>query len=174
MRTKTITRLALLTALALALGYAEQWIPVVPLAPGIKLGLSNTVLLYALYLLDEKSAVLLMLLKVGLSGLLYAGFAAALFSLGGGILSLVGMVLLKRLGRDGFSIVGVSILGAVCHNIGQLLVAAFWMNTRALLYYLPILLVSAVITGALTGIAAKYVFRGLAAAGQTPEKEHKK
>ena len=88
---RTIARLALLTAVAIALGWAEQFIPT-PM-PGIKLGLSNTVLLYALYLLNVKSAIALMLLKVLLSGFAYAGPYAMMYSLAGGALSLAMMIL---------------------------------------------------------------------------------
>ncbi|MEG0320593.1 MAG: Gx transporter family protein [Oscillospiraceae bacterium] len=170
-KTRDLTRLALLTAVALALGYAEQFIPIAPGLPGVKLGLANTVLLYALYLMDVKSAVFLMVLKIFLSGLLYAGFGAMIFSFAGGILSLVAMVLVKKLGRDTVSVIGVSVIGAVFHNVGQLLVSALVVNTVAMLYYLPMLLISAVITGILTGVAAKYVMRGLNAAHHNPKQE---
>ena len=152
----TVARLGLLTAVALVLGYVEHLIPVTAI-PGIKLGLANTVLLYALYLLDVPSAILLMILKVGLGGLFYGGFAAMLYSLAGGILSLFIMILVKK--ARGVSVVGVSVCGAAAHNIGQILIACFVVGIRAALAYLPVLLVAAAITGALTGIIAKYVFR---------------
>ena len=152
----TIARLGLLTAVALVLGYVEHLIPVTAI-PGIKLGLANTVLLYALYLLDVPSAILLMILKVGLGGLFYGGFAAMLYSLAGGVLSLFVMILVKK--ARGVSVIGVSVCGATAHNIGQILIACFVVGVRAALAYLPVLLVAAAITGALTGIIAKYVFR---------------
>jgi heptaprenyl diphosphate synthase len=152
----TIARLGLLTAVALVLGYVEHLIPVTAI-PGIKLGLANTVLLYALYLLDVPSAILLMILKVGLGGLFYGGFAAMLYSLAGGILSLFVMILVKKT-RE-VSVIGVSVCGAAAHNAGQILVACAVVGVRAALAYLPVLLVAAAITGALTGVIAKYVFR---------------
>ena len=155
----TVARLGLLTAVALVLGYVEHLIPVTAI-PGIKLGLANTVLLYALYLLDVPSAVLLMILKVGLGGLFYGGFAAMLYSLAGGVLSLFVMILVKK--ARGISVIGVSVSGAAAHNVGQILVACFVVGTRAALAYLPVLLVAAAITGALTGVIAKYVFRSFA------------
>ena len=155
----TVARLGLLTAVALVLGYVEHLIPVTAI-PGIKLGLANTVLLYALYLLDVPSAILLMILKVGLSGLLYGGFAAMLYSLAGGILSLIVMILVKK--ARGVSVIGVSVCGAAAHNAGQILVACAVVGVRAALAYLPVLLVAAAITGALTGVIAKYVFRSFA------------
>ena len=160
-----LTRMALLTAAAVVLGYIEHLIPMPGSIPGIKLGLANTVLLYAIYLLDVKSAFLLMVLKVGLSGLMYGGVSAMMFSFGGGLCSLVMMLLVKKLGGSGVSIIGVSVVGAVFHNVGQTAVAAFMVNTAALMGYVPFLLVAAVVTGVLTGIAGKYAIQGLRASG---------
>jgi len=153
-----VAKLGLLTAVAIVLGYFEYLLPVTGI-PGVKLGLANTVLLYALYLIDVPSAILLMLLKVGLSGLLFGGPAAMLYSLAGGVLSLVVMILARK--SKGLSIVGVSVLGAVSHNIAQMAVACFVVETRAILAYLPILLLAAAVTGTLTGLIARYTFRGL-------------
>ena len=153
-----IAKLGLLTAVALVLGYVEHLLPITGI-PGVKLGLANTVLLYALYLLDVPSAILLMILKVGLSGLLFGGVTAMLYSFAGGVVSLVVMILARR--AKGLSVVGVSVLGAVAHNIAQLAVACFVVETRAILAYLPVLLVSAAITGVLTGLVARYTFRAL-------------
>ena len=176
-RVRWLTRMALLTAAAVVLGYIERLIPMPGSIPGVKLGLANTVLLYAIYLLDARSAFVLMVLKVGLSGLMYGGLSAMMFSLGGGLCSLVMMLLVKKLGGGNVSIIGVSVVGAVFHNVGQTAVAALMVNTAALMGYVPFLLVAAVVTGILTGIAAKYAIRGLRASGlenvSMPEKEPK-
>lgn len=164
-RVRWLTRMALLTAAAVVLGYIERLIPMPGSIPGIKLGLANTVLLYAIYLLDTRSAFVLMILKVGLSGLLYSGVSAMMFSLGGGLCSLVMMLLVKKLGGGNVSIIGVSVVGAVFHNVGQTAVAALMVNTAALMGYVPFLLVAAVVTGVLTGIAGKYAIQGLKASG---------
>ena len=164
-RVRWLTRMALLTAAAVVLGYVERLIPMPGSIPGIKLGLANTVLLHAIYLLDTRSAFVLMILKVGLSGLLYAGVSAMMFSLGGGLCSLVMMLLVKKLGGGNVSIIGVSVVGAVFHNVGQTAVAALMVNTAALMGYVPFLLVAAVVTGILTGIAGKYAIQGLKASG---------
>ena len=167
-----IAKLGLLTAVALVLGYVEHLLPITGI-PGVKLGLANTVLLYALYLLDVPSAILLMILKVGLSGLLFGGVAAMLYSFAGGVVSLIVMILARRM--KGLSVVGVSVLGAAAHNIAQLAVACFVVETRAILAYLPVLLVSAAITGVLTGLVARYTFRGLnPKAARVPESNAKK
>lgn len=154
----TIARLGLLTAVAIVLGYFEHLLPVSGI-PGVKLGLANTVLLYALYLLDVPSAILLMFLKVGVSGFLFGGPAAMLYSFAGGVFSLIVMIFARKM--PGFSVVGVSVFGAVAHNIGQMLVAIFVVETRAILAYLPVLIIAAAITGTLTGLIARYSFRGL-------------
>lgn len=153
-----VAKLGLLTAVAIVLGYFEYLLPVTGI-PGVKLGLANTVLLYALYLLDVPSAILLMFLKVGLSGMLFGGPAAMLYSLAGGVLSLIVMILARK--SRGLSVVGVSVLGAVSHNVAQMAVACFVVETRAILAYLPILLLAAAVTGTLTGLVARYTFRGL-------------
>ena len=160
MNTKKIAQFGLLTAMALILSYVEHMIPpIVTSAPGIKLGLGNTVLLYGLYLMDVKSAVVLMILKVGLTTLLFGNPMAGIYSLSGGVLSLVAMCLAKRM--KGMSILGVSVAGAVFHNVGQMLAATITVSTRALMGYLPVLLVSAVVTGVITGLVAKYVLIAL-------------
>lgn len=159
MSTQRLTRLALLTAVALALGWAEHFIPM-PM-PGIKLGLSNTVLLYALYLLDVKSAVMLMVLKVVLSGLTYAGVMAMAYSLGGGVVSLAMMILVKKLGGEGVSLVGVSIVGAVFHNVGQLLVLGVITMWRSVVVLAPVLLISGAIMGLVTGLVGKFAIGAL-------------
>lgn len=163
MNTRSIARFGLLTAMALMLGYFERFIPIAPGIPGIKLGLANTVLLYAVYLMDTKSAWLLMCAKVLLSGFLFAGLSGMLYSFAGGILSLGAMLLMHRI-KD-VSPIGVSVGGAVCHNIGQITAACMVVQSRAVLSYLPVLMVSAVITGVLTGVIAKYAIAGLAKAG---------
>ena len=167
-----IAKLGLLTAVALVLGYVEHLLPITGI-PGVKLGLANTVLLYALYLLDIPSAILLMILKVGLSGLLFGGIAAMLYSFAGGVVSLLVMIFARR--ANGLSVVGVSVLGAAAHNVAQLAVACFVVETRAILAYLPVLLLSAAVTGLLTGIVARYTFRGLnLKAAKEPNIEAKK
>ncbi len=153
-----IAKLGLLTAVALVLGYFEHLLPITGI-PGVKLGLANTVLLYALYLIDIPSAILLMFLKVGLSGLLFGGPAAMLYSFAGGAASLAVMIAARRM--KSISVVGVSVLGALTHNVAQMVLACFVVQTRAILAYLPVLLLAAAVTGTLTGLIARYTFRGL-------------
>ena len=163
-----LARLALLAAAAVVLGYIEGLLcAVMLLPPGIKLGLANTVLLYAVYLLGPGSAVLLMLLKVVLTGFMSGNlFAAFFYSMGGGILSLIAMLVTKKLGGEKISIVGVSVMGAVFHNVGQLLVASVILRTSKLMLYVFVLLIAAVVTGVITGLAGQQIVRVLRLPGQ--------
>lgn len=152
-KTEKITKLGLLTTVAVVLGYVEYLVPLTAI-PGIKLGLANSVLLYALLLMDTGSAILLMVLKVGLSGLLFGGFSAMIYSFAGGVLSLAAMLLVKKI--KGVGTVGISVTGALMHNVGQMAIACFVVESRAILAYMPVLLVSAAVTGTLTGLVAQY------------------
>jgi heptaprenyl diphosphate synthase len=156
---KELARFALLLALALILGWVESLLPIAPGLPGIKLGLANTVLLYAVCLCGARQSFLLMLGKAVLSGFLFAGLSGLLYSLAGGVLSLVAMLMAKRI--PGIGVPGVSVCGALLHNVGQTLVACVLVQPRAALTYLPILLFSAIITGVSIGVAAQSVFRAL-------------
>ena len=150
----------LLVAMMLILGYVETLLQgLVPTGiPGIKLGISNGVLLFALYMMDVRSALIMMVLKVGLSGLLFGNPMTMLFALCGGALSLAGMIPLSRV--KGINIITVSMVGAVLHNVGQIIAAAFVMSEVSpaiLLRYLAVLMAVALVTGADTGILAREV-----------------
>ena len=167
MRNKSAQRVAvsgLLTSLMLVLGLIERQFPLTAAIPGIKLGLANSVLLYALYMLGIKQSIVLMLLKALMSWVIYTNMSAMLYSLAGGVLSLLAMILLSRI--KGVSIIGVSALGAVFFNMGQILMAVIMLNTPQLMVtYLPILMVSGVVTGVLTGVVAQMVMKHLKGSG---------
>lgn len=150
--TQDIALCGLLTAMMLVLGFIESLLPIASTVPGIKLGLSNGVLLFALYMLSPLTAFLLMLLKVLLSGLLFGGVSAMMYAAAGGILSMLVMIFLKHFN---FSILFVSMLGAVAHNVGQVLLAMVILHTSQLIYYMAILALVGIAAGAITGIAAK-------------------
>lgn len=174
MKSRDIATLGLLAATALILGYVEQLVALSPI-PGVKLGVANTVLLYALYLLGGKQAWLLMGLKVLLSGLLFSGPFAMAYSLIGGVLSIAAMTLGRRI--PGVGVTGVSVLGATAHNLGQLLVACLVVGTGAALSLAPLLLFSAVAAGVVTGLIAKLAIRhlgGVSRGGKPlPDRAHK-
>ena len=154
----------MLTALALVLGYVEYLIPVAPAIPGIKLGLGNTVLLYAVYMGSPLEATMLMLAKVFLSSLLFGGgFSAMIYSLAGGVLSLIAMLTLCRVPKVG--VLAVSAAGAVCHNLGQIIAASLRLGVGAVWAYFPVLVISGLVMGPLTGLVAKLVFRALKRSG---------
>ena len=163
MRNKKVQQVALsglLTSLMLVFGFIERQFPLPVPVPGIKLGLANSVLLYALYMLGIRQSVVLMLLKSLMSWLIYMNLSAMLYSFAGGVLSLTAMILVSRV--KGVSPIGVSALGAVFFNIGQILMAAWVLGTPQLIVtYLPVLMVSGVLTGILTGVIAKLVMKHL-------------
>ncbi len=143
----------LFAALAILMGYVEMLIPIPVPIPGVKLGLANVIIIIMMYFMDSKSAFFVSIIRVLLSGLLFAGFAGLLYSLAGAVCSFAVMALLKKTGK--FSIVGVSVSGGVFHNVGQIIVAAAVVENVRMAYYLPFLLVCGVVTGALIGIVAK-------------------
>lgn len=147
------------TALALIFSYVETLIPVSFGIPGIKLGLANLIIVIALYRLKLKEAYLLSVTRVLLSGLIFGNYFSILYSLAGAFLSLSVMALLKRDG--GFSVIGVSIAGGVSHNIGQLIVAVLVVETYQVTYYLPVLLISGLLTGGLIGIVSSETLKRL-------------
>ena len=153
MDAKKIPYYGLFAALAILMGYVEMMIPVPVPIPGVKLGLANVIIIIMMYFMDTKSAFFVSLIRVLLSGLLFAGFAGLLYSLAGAMCSFAVMALLKKTGK--FSIVGVSLAGGVFHNVGQVAVAAMAVENVKMMYYLPFLLVSGVVTGILIGIVAK-------------------
>lgn len=155
-KARRIAFAALFTALALVLSIAENYIPVMLLipVPGIKLGLANIVTVFAIVMLGPWDAVTIILVRCLVMGL-FTGPVALMFSLAGAILSFVVMKLLSYGLDRTFSIIGVSMGGAVAHNIGQVLAAVFLMQDTGLIYsYLPLLMIVALFTGALTGLAA--------------------
>lgn len=155
----TVARCGILTALALVFSYIEALFPLPLGIPGIKLGLANLVVLSGLYLLPKKEVAAILIARIVLSGLLFGSMMSILYSLAGGIVSFLVMLAVKKTGR--FSMVGVSILGGVFHNIGQLAAAVFVLSSPGLLYYFPALFVSGTLCGALVGVAAKRCGRAI-------------
>ena len=150
-----ITRLSLLTAIALTIFLAEAQIPALTAVPGVKLGLGNLVVIVALYRLGPGPAAGLSLVRVLLTSLTFGNAYALAYSLAGAALSLAVMAALKKL--DCFSILGVSIAGGVCHNLGQLGVAMAVLGTARLGWYLPWLMAGGVAAGTAVGAAGGIV-----------------
>lgn len=152
MTTKRVAYCALLTALAMIFGYVEALIPFGFGIPGVKLGLANIVIVLALYMLPACQVFAIQLMRIVLVSFLFGNLSMMLYSLAGGMLSLVVMLLLNR--RDVFSITGVSIAGGVSHNIGQLIVAALVVQNLKVMFYFPIMIMAGLITGCLIGVLA--------------------
>jgi len=147
----------MLLALMLVLGFVESQLPVAAGVPGIKLGLSNGVLIFAVYMLNIPTAFLLMGLKVLLSGFLFGSPSAMMYAFAGGCLSLIVMSALSRM--KGLSPVVVSMVGGLSHNVGQVALAMVVLGTPQLMYYMAVLMVVGLITGAATGLAANGIIR---------------
>ncbi len=147
---RRIALCGMLTALAMIFSYVEALIPINLGIPGIKLGLANLVILSGLYILRPGEVLMISTARIILVGFLFGSGMSIIYSLAGGLLSFLIMLLLIRIG--GFSKIGVSIAGGAAHNIGQILVAILVVNTPSLIWYLPVLLISGMITGALMGI----------------------
>lgn len=145
------------TALALIFSYIETLIPIQFGVPGIKLGLANLIIVIVLYKTDWREALLLSVVRIILAGFIFGNLFSIVYSLAGGILSLAVMALLKR--TDRFSVAGISIAGGVCHNIGQLIVAMVVVETYQVGYYLPVLLIAGLATGAVIGAIAGEVLK---------------
>lgn len=152
MKAKT-ANIGIAIALALIVSYVEMLIPFNFGIPGIKLGLTNVVIIIMLYLFGWKSAFLVSVSRIFLAGFLFGNMSMILYSLAGGVLSLAVMTIMKNL--KGFSVIGVSILGGITHNIGQIVVAILVVENVKMVYYLPVLLISGLITGMLIGVVAK-------------------
>ena len=158
MSTRRLTRLALYTTIALAIFVIEAQIPLPVPVPGVKLGLSNIVTLAALYFLGRREAGLILAARILLGAFLIGRPSVLLFSGIGGLFALIVMALaMKALPRN--QIWAVSILGALAHNAGQLLMAAFLMRTFAVFAFGPALILSAILTGCFTGLAARFLLR---------------
>ena len=166
--TRELTLCAVLTALALALSYLENIFPLsmaIPL-PGIKLGLANIVTLFALYALGPGQALLILISRCVLGSFFAGNLNALLFSLLGGLAAMLTMILLSRWKK--LSIYGVSMGGAAAHNGGQVAAAILSLGNTAPVYYLPVLLLVSLFSGALTGLIASLLFRALGHTNLTP------
>lgn len=151
--------LGLFAAVAIIFGYVESLIPIFAGIPGIKLGLANLSVLFILQKYGLKEAALVSGVRILVIGFLFGNMFSILYSLAGGALSLLAMTFILK--KNGFSLIGVSVTGGVTHNIGQLIIAAFVVNSTSVLVYTPVLLVSGVITGVLIGILTQEVEKRL-------------
>ena len=157
MKTKKLTALGLSVALALILSYVESLLPPLVAVPGVKVGLPNIVILFLLYRFGWKEAAAVSGIRLLLTAALFTGFAAFFYGLAGAALSLLGAALLKR--SDRFSPLGVSAAGGVLHNLGQIALAALVLDSGYIFAYLPVLLLSGTLAGAVVGLLAGILIR---------------
>ena len=158
MKTKKITFLGLMVSYSLILYIIETYIPnpLIAIFPGAKLGLSNIITLIALIILGVKDTCIILTIRIILSSIFTGPLSYLLFSVGGAYLSLICMYLASKI--KGFSLIGVSIIGAIGHNIGQLIVASIIVENINMVGYLPFMLTASLVTGMFVGLVAKYCY----------------
>lgn len=156
-----LTYMGVLIALALVLQLVEGMIPVPYVAPGVKIGLANLVSLIALIYFGFKTTFLVVVLRILLAAFLSGRLYSIIYSGTGALLSILIMGFVYWRFKKYFSLPGISIMGAVAHNIGQILVAGFVIETGSVLAYLPILMISGIITGYFIGFSANLLRRVL-------------
>ena len=160
MTVRKLTHMAVLTAVALTIFVLEaQLPPLVPMIPGVKLGLANVVTVYAIFALGSGPAAMILLARVVL-GSLFAGGSTIFYSLAGGVCCFLAMALL-RLVMTEKQMWACSALGAAAHNIGQMAAALITLGNTAVLGYLPFLLAVSLFTGALTGFVSALLLRAM-------------
>lgn len=154
MKVRKITRLGLLTAIALTIFMVEAQIPALVPIPGIKLGLSNIVTVFAVFLLGGKEAAAILFARIFLGAIFSGQFSTVFYSAAGGLLAWLTAVGLKRVLTEK-QIWVAGCLGAIGHSIGQMLVAVLMTGTPGLVIYLPVMILCSVITGLFTGLCAQ-------------------
>lgn len=157
---KRLTRMSLLTALALIIFTLEAQIPSLVPIPGVKLGLANIITVYAIFRLSPRDTLMILLCRVFLGSVFSGQMVTLAYSLSGGLLCYLAMLGMKKLVTDR-QIWVCSVVGAMAHNIGQILAAIAIARTPQLLIYLPVLLISGILTGLITGLAAQYTIEHL-------------
>lgn len=157
MKVKNVAVLGLCVALAMIMSYIESLFPLNFAVPGIKMGLANIVIIFLLYRVGFKEAATVSLIRVFLVSLLFGNVMMMAYSLAGAVLSLSLMLVLKKSNR--FSVIGVSIVGGVAHNAGQIIMAIILLGAKQIAYYLPVLAITGTVTGVLIGTGAAIVIK---------------
>lgn len=152
---KWIAYIAVFSAFAAVMSYLETLIPFNIGIPGVKPGFANLVIVLALYEMGKKEAFFINIVRILIVGFMFGNLFSILFSISGALISLGCMIAAKKI--KGLSLIGISIVGGVTHNIGQIIVAAFVVNTFSIVYYIPVLIISGLITGLLIGILCKSI-----------------
>lgn len=156
-KTKKLVFLSLLVAQALVLYIVESMIPVPFITPGAKLGLANIVTVVSLYSFGEKDTLLVIMVRLLLASMFGGSISSLLYSIAGALFSFIIMIVVKRVGKNNVSVIGVSAAGAVFHNIGQITIAALILQNINISLYLPVLTMSGIGTGIFVGLTSRYV-----------------
>ncbi|MBQ3599674.1 MAG: Gx transporter family protein [Lachnospiraceae bacterium] len=156
-KTERIALYGLCIALAFVLSYIEFLIPIQAMVPGMKLGLTNLVVIFALYRMGEKSAFVVNVVRMLLVSFTFGNMKSLLYSLAGGILSYVVMIVLKRV--KSFGMVTVSVAGGIFHNVGQILVAMAIVETTAIIWYLTVLFFTGILSGFFVGFISWMIIK---------------
>lgn len=158
-RTNKMVLMGILVSQALILHLIERMIPVPAPVPGIKLGLANAISLMTIVLFGPKEALLVVAMRTFLGSVFGGGISSFIYSFIGGTISTLAMAVMYRKFRNLFSLPAISVVGAIFHNIGQIFAASIIVQNMKLFYYLPVLLISAVITGLFIGFAVQYTLK---------------
>ena len=160
MKTKKVAFLGLAIALAMILSFVESQIPALVAIPGIKVGRPNLVMVFLLYQVGWKETVVVSIIRVVLVSMLFGNVQTMAFSVAGAVLSLAGMILLKK--TNLFSCIAISVVGGVLHNVGQIIMACLMTQTAQIAYYLPVLLISGTVAGVVIGLIGGMLVKRLA------------
>ena len=157
MKTKKLVTLAVTISVAMILSFVESRIPAFVAIPGVKVGLANIAVIFALYKMGWREAIVVSVIRVLLVALLFGSVVSLAYSIAGALISLSLMMLLRKIGI--FTEIAVSVVGGITHNIGQILIAFLLLETKVVFYYLPFLLVSGVIAGIAVGVASALLIK---------------
>lgn len=158
-KVEEIAMIGLMAAFAAILSYIEAIIPFSIWIPGAKLGLANIAIVVVLYIYSSKEAIIVNVVRIFVVGLLFGNMFSISFSIAGAIISFIAMMLVKK--TDLFTAIGVSVIGGVAHNLGQMLVATFVVDTYSIVYYMPALMFTGIITGIIIGIVSRLIIKYL-------------
>ena len=156
MKAKKLTILSLCTALAMIMSYVESLFPAF-WVPGVKVGLPNIIIIFILYRIGIKEAIAVSFARIFLNTLLFGNPLILIYSLAGGFLSIMSMIILKKSGK--FSELGVSVIGGITHNVGQIIIAILIMETTQISLYLPVLVLTGILAGICVGMAGNLLIR---------------
>ena len=160
-RTKKVVIISLFVSQAIVLSIFERMIPINFAVPGAKLGLANIVTILSLYIFGLRETILIVLLRTFMASVFGGTLLTFLYSVSGALISLLVMYLLKKIPKDKFTIVGISVFGSISHNIGQIIMAVLIIQSINIAFYLPMLIIISIPTGLFVGFSSKKLLENL-------------